>query len=282
MTAFSLLRPSSLDEASAALGNGARPLAGGTDLVPLVRDGLAATDTLVDVRRLVPRGIEGTRIGAGTTIAELEGSSEVPEALREACRLAASPQLRNMGTIGGNLRQATRCWYWRLGFPCYLHGGERCHAREGEHREHAIFGNERCASAHPSDPAAALVALGAQIETDRRRLAVVDLFRLPTDDDRDVVSLEPGELILGVEVPLPDASTYLKAMDRQRFSFPLVGVAAARVGGETRLTLSGVAPIPWLLASPEALDSATPLPGTAYKVEIARALVRRALAAITP
>ena len=280
MTAFSLLRPSSLEEASGALGNGSRPLAGGTDLVPLVRDGLAPADTLVDVRSVLPRGVDGSRIGAGTTIAELERSPDVPEALREACRLAASPQLRNMGTIGGNLRQATRCWYWRLAFPCYLHGGERCHARDGEHREHAIFGNERCASAHPSDPAAALIALGAEVETDRRRFPVLDLFRLPTQEDRDVVALEPGELILAVDVPPPETSTYLKAMDRQRFSFPLVGVAAARVGGEPRLALSGVAPIPWRLASAQDLDDATPLPGTAYKVEIARALVRRALAAV--
>lgn len=290
MTAFSLLRPSSLDEASRALANGARPLAGGTDLVPLVRDGLAPTATLVDVRALVPRGIEpsnslllgGVRVGAGMTLAELERSDAVPDALREAARLAASPQLRNMGTIGGNLRQATRCWYWRLAFPCYLHGGDRCHAREGEHREHAIFGNGRCASAHPSDPAAALLALGAEIETDRRSVRVADLFRLPTDDDRDVVGLEPGELILAVEVPPADASTYLKAMDRQRFSFPLVGVAAARTGAEVRLALSGVAPIPWPLAAPEDLDRASPLPGTAYKVEIARALVRRAVAAVAP
>ena len=288
MTAFSLLRPESLEEARAALGNGARPLAGGTDLVPLVRDGFAPTQTLVDVRRLVPRGIalstslvlEGVRIGAATTLAEVERSPDVPDALREACRLAASPQLRNMGTIGGNLRQATRCWYWRLGFPCYLHGGERCHAREGEHREHAIFGNERCASAHPSDPAAALLALGAVVETDRRSFPVAELFRLPAPGERDVVALEPGELILAVVVPPTEASTYLKAMDRQRFSFPLVGVAAARAGDEVRLALSGVAPIPWALASPDELDDATPLPGTAYKVAIARALVRRALEAV--
>ena len=290
MTAFSLLRPSSLEEASAALGNGARPLAGGTDLVPLVRDGLAPADALVDVRRLLPRGIEpgdesqpgGVRVGAGTPLAEIERSPDVPDALREACRLAASPQLRNMGTIGGNLRQATRCWYWRLAFPCYLHGGDRCHAREGEHREHAIVGNERCASAHPSDPAAALLALSAAVETNRRSFPVAELFRLPTDDDRDVVALEPGELILTVVVPPADASTYLKAMDRQRFSFPLVGVAAARAGDRVRLALSGVAPIPWALTSAEDLEDATPLPRTAYKVEIARALLGRALAAVAP
>jgi xanthine dehydrogenase YagS FAD-binding subunit len=274
VAAFALRRPSSLAEVAG------RPLAGGTDLVPLVRDGLVDSAELWDVRALLPRGVGGTRIGAGTTLAELERSPDVPEALREACRLAASPQLRNMGTIGGNLRQATRCWYWRLHYPCYLHGGDRCHAREGEHREHAFFATEPCASAHPSDPAAALLALGATIETDRRSLPVGELYRLPTNDDRDVVALEPGELILGVEVPRPDASTYLKAMDRQRFSFPLVGVAAARFGADVRLALAGAAPIPWPLASPEALDGATPLPGTAYKVEIARALVRRAVEAI--
>ncbi|HEV3407927.1 MAG TPA: FAD binding domain-containing protein [Gaiellaceae bacterium] len=260
--------------------DGALALAGGTDLVPLVRDGLVAADELVDVRTLVPRGIEDGRIGAGTTLAELERSDEIPAALREACRLAASPQLRNMGTIGGNLLQATRCWYWRLGFPCYLHGGERCHAREGEHREHAIFANEPCASAHPSDPAAALLALDAAVVTDRRRVPVAELFRLPTDDDRDVTALERGELILALEVPQVDASAYLKAMDRQAWSFALVGVAAARTGAEVRYALAGVAPIPWLLASPGDLDAATPLPGTAYKVEIARALVARAEAAV--
>jgi xanthine dehydrogenase YagS FAD-binding subunit len=277
---FSLVKPSSLAEASSALGNGSRPLAGGTDLVPLLRDGLVAADALVDVRTLLPRGVEGERIGAGTTLAELEGGEELPDALREACRLAASPQLRNMGTIAGNLLQATRCWYWRLDFPCYLHGGERCHARDGEHREHAVFGNELCASAHPSDPAAALLALGAKVETDRRTFALGDLYRLPTDEDRNLTTLADGELILHVEFDRPDASVYLKAMDRQRFAFPLVGVAAARYCAETRIALAGVAPIPWQIGGADDLDRATPLPGTAYKLQIARALLERALAAI--
>ena len=280
MSGFSLVRPASLAEAAGQLGNGARPLAGGTDLVPLLRDELVEAETLVDVRGVVPHGVAGSRIGAGTTLAELERSTAIPTALREACRLAASPQLRNMGTLGGNLRQATRCWYWRLGFPCYLHGGERCHAREGEHREHAIFGNERCASAHPSDPAAALLALGATVETDRRSFPIAELFRLPTDDERDVVALEPGELVLALDVPAPEASAYLKAMDRRRFAFPLVGVAAARFGEDACFALAGVAPIPWRLSTPAELDEATPLPGTAYKVEIARVLVARAGAAV--
>ncbi|HEY2938947.1 MAG TPA: FAD binding domain-containing protein [Gaiellaceae bacterium] len=275
-----LLRPDSLEAAGAALGNGSVALAGGTDLVPLLRDGIVAAETLVDVRAVVPRGVEGTRIGAGTTLAELEREADVPQVLREACAASASPQLRAMGTIGGNLLQATRCWYWRLKFPCFLHGGERCHAREGAHREHAIFGNERCASAHPSDPAAALLALGASVRTDRRELPVADLYRLPTEEDRGVTALEPGELILELDVPQPEASVYLKAMDRAKWSFALVGVAAARFGAETRLALAGVAPIPWALAGAEELERATPLPGTAYKVELARPLIRRAVAAV--
>ena len=114
-----LLQPSDVEELDGGLF-----IHGGTEVVPLLRDGILSADTLVDVREIVPSGIDGTRIGAGTTLAELEVDPQIPEALREACRLAASPQLRNMGSIGGNLLQATRCWYWRLKFPCRLHGGD--------------------------------------------------------------------------------------------------------------------------------------------------------------
>jgi xanthine dehydrogenase YagS FAD-binding subunit len=275
-----LLRPDSVEAAAAALGNGSLALAGGTELVPLLRDRIVEAETLVDVRGVIPKGVQGTTVGAGTTLAELEIDPEIPQALREACALAASPQLRSMGTIGGNLLQATRCWYWRLKYPCFLHGGTVCHARQGAHREHAIFGNERCASAHPSDPAAALLALGATLRTDRRELPVADLYRLPTEGDRNVTALEAGELILELDVPRPEASTYLKAMDRARYTFALVGVAAARFADATRLALAGVAPVPWLLASADDLDRATPLPGTAYKVDLARPLIRRALDAL--
>jgi xanthine dehydrogenase YagS FAD-binding subunit len=268
-----LRRPSSLTELDGGL-----PIAGGTEVVPLLRDGLVDAETLVDISALVGQGIDGSRIGAGTTLAALEADPQVPSALREACRLAASPQLRNMGTVGGNLLQATRCWYWRLNYPCRLHGGDRCHARDGEHREHAIFANDFCASAHPSDVAAALVALGATVRTTRRELPVRELYRLPDDPDRRTTTLEPGELILELDVPRPDASTYLKAMDRKRWAFPLVGAAAVRCGSETTVALAGVAPIPWLLDG--SLDDATPLPGTAYKVQVAKALVERARAAV--
>jgi len=158
-----------------------------------------------------------------------------------------------------------------------LHVGDRCHARDGEHREHAIFGNDFCASAHPSDVAAALLALGARLHTTHRELPLGELYRLPDEADRSTTTLEPGELILEVELPPVEASVYLKAMDRKRWSFPQVGVAAARSGSGTRVALAGVAPIPWLI-SPEDVDSATPLPRTAWKVDVTRALVRRALA----
>jgi xanthine dehydrogenase YagS FAD-binding subunit len=274
-----LLRPSSLAELAELDGaSNSLLLAGGTEVVPLLRDGILQAERLVDVRDVVPRGVRDGLVGAGTTLAELEVDPRIPDALREACRLAASPQLRNMGSIGGNLLQSTRCWYWRLKYPCRLHGGDRCHAREGEHREHAIFANDFCASAHPSDPAAALLALGARVHTTRRELDLADLYQLPGRDHRDIVTLGPGELILQLEVPPVEASVYLKAMDRQRWAFPQVGVAAARAGGETRIALAGVAPVPWLLDGESALDEATPLPRTRWKVDVARALVRRAVA----
>ncbi len=269
-----LLRPSRLEDLPA--GNSLL-LAGGTEVVPLLRDGILETETLVDIRGVVPRGVKGARIGAGTTLAELEVEPSIPDALREACRLAASPQLRNVSSVGGNLLQSTRCWYWRLKYPCHLHGGDRCHAREGEHREHAIFANDYCASAHPSDVAAALLALDARLHTTRRVLPIADLYRLPDERDRNVTTLEPGEVILELELPEVEASVYLKSMDRQRWAFPQVGVAAARVAGQVRFGLAGVAPTPWLLTGPDALDAATPLPRTAWKVDVARALVRRAL-----
>jgi xanthine dehydrogenase YagS FAD-binding subunit len=275
-----LLRPDSVEAATAALGNGAVPLAGGTEVVPLLRERIVEADTLVQISHLVPKGVREGWIGGGTTLGELEVDPQIPPALQQACSLAASPQLRAMGTIAGNLLQATRCWYWRLHFPCRLHGGDRCFAREGIHREHAIFANDFCASAHPSDPAAALLALAATVVTDRRRIPLAELYRLPTDDDRSTTTLARDELILELEYEPPLASTYLKEMDRQRYAFAIVGVAAARYETETRLAVAGVAPIPWKLESAAELERATPLPGTAYKVEIAKTLVRRALEAV--
>jgi xanthine dehydrogenase YagS FAD-binding subunit len=271
-----LLRPDSLEAATGALGNGSVALAGGTEVVPLMREGIVEPVRLVQIGHLVPKGIRDGWIGGGTTLGELEADPLIPAVLREACSLAASPQLRAMGTIAGNLLQATRCWYWRLRFPCRLHGGDRCFAREGLHSEHAILANEFCASAHPSDPAAALLALSTTVVTDRRSLALAELYRVPTRDDRRTTTLDPDEVILELEYETPTASTYLKAMDRRRYAFAIVGVAAARFETGTRLALAGVAPIPWLLADESELEQSTPLAGNVYKVELARTLLRRA------
>jgi xanthine dehydrogenase YagS FAD-binding subunit len=276
-----LLRPDSVEAAASALGDGSVALAGGTELVPLLREGLVEAHTLVHVDGVVPKGIRRGWIGGGTTLGELETDEKIPLVLREASSLAASPQLRAMGTVAGNLLQATRCWYWRLKFPCRLHGGTRCFAREGLHSEHAIFANDFCASAHPSDVAAALLALRSRVRTDRRELPLAELYRVPTEDDRSTTTLGDGELILELEYEEPLASTYLKAMDRRRYAFAIVGVAAARFESETKLVLAGVAPVPWALRSDGELQLATPLPGNAYKLDIAKTLVRRALETVT-
>jgi xanthine dehydrogenase YagS FAD-binding subunit len=272
-----LLRPDSVEAATSALGDGSLALAGGTELVPLLRDGIVEARTLVHVDRVVPKGVRENWIGAGTTLGELEADPQIPAVLREACSLAASPQLRAMGTVAGNLLQATRCWYWRLKFPCRLHGGSRCFAREGLHGEHAIFANDFCASAHPSDIAAALLALGAMLRTDRRELPLAELYRLPTADEVSTTTLDVDELMLELEYEQPIASTYLKAMDRRRYAFAIVGVAAARYESGTKLVLAGVAPVPWTLDGERELQLATPLPGNTYKLDIAKTLVRRAL-----
>ena len=126
--------------------------------------------------------------------------------------------------------------------------------------------------------AAALLALGATLHTNRRELPVADLYRIPTEDDRRMTTLEPGELLLSVELPDAERSVYLKAMERKRWAFPLVGVAAVRTGAATRVALAGVAPMPWLLEG--SVEDATPLPRNAYKVDVAKALVERALHAL--
>jgi xanthine dehydrogenase YagS FAD-binding subunit len=275
-----LLRPDSVEAAAAALDDNSVALAGGTEVVPLLRDGILQAQTLVQLDGIIPSGVREGWIGAGTKLAALEADMQVPTVLREAASLAASPQLRSMGTVAGNLLQSTRCWYWRLKYTCRLHGGSRCFAREGLHDEHAIFANDFCASAHPSDLAAALLSLRAVVRTNKRELPLAELYRLPTEDDRSTTTLGDGELILELEHEQPHASTYLKAMDRRRYAFALVGVAAARYESETRLALAGVAPVPWALESEQELQLAKPLPGNAYKLDLAKTLVRRALETI--
>ena len=247
--------------------------------MPLLRDGIVAAETLVDVRDAVPRGISGRTIGAGTTLAELEASTRTSR--RRCARPAGSRRRRSSGTWA---RSAATCCRRRAAGTGGSSSPAGCTAAtaathsEGQHREHAIFGNDFCASAHPSDPAAALLAIGARSAPTGASSTLAELYRLPTEDDRSTTTLAPDELILELELPEVEASAYLKAMDRQRWAFALVGVAAARVGGETRIALAGAAPIPWLLSAPDELERATPLEGTAFKVEIARTLVARATA----
>ena len=312
--------PASLHEALALLGPAARPLAGGTDLVTLMKPRLAEPEHLIAVRRLLPRGIrqkaDGVTLGAATTLREIERDPLLNRrytALSQSAAVAATVQLRNVATIGGNLLQRPRCWYFRSPHVrCWLKGGERCPAREGENRQHALFGESPCVAVHPSDPAAALLAFDAYVRIagphGERAMALEEFFAVPEDGRRTETRLAQNELVLGIEMPShPDEtrSTYLKAMDRAAFSFALVGVAAVlRVssGGKiahARIVLSGVAPIPWRAQAAEAvllssrLDQnlineaaeaavvgAAPLRLNGFKVPLARTLVRRALGAL--
>lgn len=323
MKPFALARPSDLDEALALVADDATPLAGGTDLLGLMKAGVAAPQRIVDLTLVDglrgwsrTRG-SGLRLGALTPLAELEASAElrrivpiVPAALADA----ATPQLRAMGTVGGNLLQRTRCWYYRDdAFPCWLKGGTRCFAREGEQRIHAVVGAAECISASPGDLAPALVACDASVELrsarGRREIPLADLYVVPGGDHRREHALEPGELIIAVTIPtaaLARRGAFIKQMDRKAWSFALVSVAAtARLVGakarDVRIVLGGVAPVPWRAtaaeqaleglaltdescaqAADQALAGAEPLPGNAYKLPLAREMVRRTLLGLVP
>jgi xanthine dehydrogenase YagS FAD-binding subunit len=313
--------PATLQEAMALLSPSARPLAGGTDLVTLMKPRLAEPAHLVAVRRLLPKGIveesEGLTLGAATTLSEIENHLLLQErytALAQSARLAATPQLRNVATIGGNLLQRPRCWYFRSPHVrCWLKGGDDCQARDGENRQHALFGAGTCVAVHPSDLASALLAFDAQVRIGgaqgERVVPLAELFALPEEGRRNETRLGQSELILGIHMPSHPEETrsaYLKAMDRQAFSFALVGVAAVlRLSsrskiGHARVVLSGVAPIPWRAHAAErvllgaesspavlekaadaALEGAAPLRHNAWKIPLARALVKRALQQLT-
>ena len=327
MRPFEYASAQTVDDAIALLGaDGAdglvRPLAGGTDLLPLIKADITTPARLIDVKRVpeltdqIVEGGDGLTLGALATLAQLETHAAVRDryaVLAEAAGLAATPQLRNMATVGGNLLQRPRCWYYRNSlFTCWLKGGEECQAREGENQQHAIFDLSPCVAVHPSDLPTALLVLDAEVRVKgaggERAVALADFFAPPTEERRTETLLGEDELILSVRVPSPPPgtrSTYLKAMDRKVWAFALVGVAAiARVDDgtirEARLGLSGVANVPWrareaetLLVgaqpSPElfarvadaALADAKPLEHNRYKLPLARGLIARALAAVT-
>lgn len=287
-------RPASLDEALALLARpGAAALAGGTDLAGQVDRGIRVPELLVDLRRLALDAITvtpdgGLEIGATVTLATLAGTEalEPYAAVREAASQAASPLLRAVGTVGGNLLQHTRCWYYRSPeVTCWLGGGTTCYAQLGDHRKHGLAAGD-CISAHPSDLAPALAACGAQAvvratEGRERVVPLLDLYRLPSEENRSLHALEPGELVTAVRLPdPPEASAYRRAGERAAFSFPLVAVAAARSGSGTSVVAGGVANVPIVLDPADALAGLPGTDQTGWKRDLLTALVERTLAAL--
>jgi xanthine dehydrogenase YagS FAD-binding subunit len=326
MNKFEYRRANTPEEAARQLAGepGALLLAGGTDLLPLMKEEIVSPLALVDLSgwregNRIEETSEGLRIGALAPLASLAAHEAVNlryRALADACRLSASPQLRNMGTLGGNLMQQTRCWYFRGPFDCWLKGGGTCFAREGENEQHAIFctdpGESECVSAHPSDPAAALIALDAEVEYIRAdgggRIPLSGLYALPTEGRRSLTTLPPGAVITSVVVPRLEAGTrsvYRKAMARATWAFALTGIAVVarierKVISECRIALSGVAPIPLRMESAEQIvngqrweeldlraiggaltASARPLGMNGYKVELLAGLCAEAFRELT-
>jgi xanthine dehydrogenase YagS FAD-binding subunit len=302
---------------SATAGGQSSLIAGGTDLLPLLKDGLVAPTRLIDIKparalRHVTFESDGSlRIGALTTLAEIERSDEIAAQLpilRQAVADAATPQLRAVATMGGNLLQHSRCWYYRGPFDCWLKGGETCFMRDGENKYAAIFESSPCRSAHPSDLAPALVALDATVVVEgpggSRTLLVAELLAPPTADERVEYRLARDEVITEIRVLAQSEGArgvYLKAMDRRAWAFALVSAAAQVTiadGAVTqaRLVLGGVANVPWRVSEAEtllagqpltaelaaqaadlAVANAAPLAHNRYKVSLARELARRAL-----
>ena len=285
-------RPGSLDEALGLLADrGAAPMGGGTDLAGQVDRGIRTPTLLVDLRESglaeIAEEDGGLRIGASVTLAGLaaEARLEPYEAVRAASSLAASPLLRNVGTVGGNLAQHTRCWYYRgEEWHCWLGGGDTCYAQIGDHRKHNLEPGD-CISAHPSDLAPALAACGATVELRSRgggrEVPLLELYRHPTEDDRSLLSLAAGELVTAVRLPgPPDASAYERVGERAAFSFPLVSVAAARRGDELRVVASGIANVPRELDPQDPLAGLPGNPQTGWKRTLLATLVERAVARV--
>jgi len=320
MTPFAYSKPAAIDEAVRLAGPDSLFIAGGTNLVDLMKENLVRPKRLIDINALPLRDVTATadgglRIGALVGNAELAWHPEIERRyplLAQALLSGASPQVRNMASAGGNLLQRTRCHYfYDAQVPCNKREpGSGCPAREGLNRNHALFGaSEHCVAVHPSDFCVALAALDAQVlitgPQGERRVPMSDFHRLPGDTPQRDTVLEPGELILAIELPAAGFAghhAYLKLRDRASFAFALVSVAAALEldeGGQirqARIALGGVAHKPWRRADVEAslvgqpatpehfaaaaellLKDAQPLAHNAFKVELARRAVVRAL-----
>jgi xanthine dehydrogenase YagS FAD-binding subunit len=294
-------------------------IAGGTELLNWMKDGIAAPRRLLDINDLplaqIEAGPGGLRLGALARMSDVAAHTAVRQtypAIAEALELSASPQLRNMASMGGNLLQRTRCPYFRAetALPCNKRRpGTGCAAREGENRGHAILGwSDACVATHPSDVAVALAALDATVQLrsprGERTMALVDFYRLPGDTPEHDTVLAHDELITAIDVPaspLTSQSHYLKVRERSSYEFALVSAAVAltldagRIQ-QARIALGGVAPKPWRLTAAEsafrglpleraalrraidgAFGEARPLVHNAFKVEIAKRTVVRAL-----
>jgi xanthine dehydrogenase YagS FAD-binding subunit len=275
MHSFSLVNPVSLDAAaSAARARDAMVIAGGTDVMQLLKNHVIRPSTLVDLGRMKLDAIavtpDGLRLGALATMAAVAAHPEVQRGwamISEALLLSASPQVRNMGTVGGNLLQRTRCGYFRdTGFACNKRDpGSGCPAIHGDNRNLAVLGSsEQCIATHPSDLPVALMALDATVELHMpgggaRTIRLADLYRLPGDQPQIETSLQPGEIITAVLVPASEAarrSTYLKVRDRESFAFALVSAAVGLAIEDNRITdarvaMGGVGSVPWRMPQVE-------------------------------
>jgi xanthine dehydrogenase YagS FAD-binding subunit len=321
MPVFELYQPASVDDAIALLdkhGADAMVLAGGLDNMDWLKDRLRKPKVVVDLTNIAAlRGVKeangGLEIGAMTTLTEVVKHPAVREKfsiLMEAAEHVASPQIRNQGTIGGNVSQDTRCWYYRGGWTCYRAGGNICYADTptAVNREHAIFDADRCVAVNPSDTAPALVALDAQMVVrgpkGERVVSAEDYFVGPGVDITRMNVLAPNELLVAIRIPATMAGAqfyFEKVRDRQVWDFPLVNVAAAIKAnggniGEVRLVVNAVAATPKRLKDVEAFVAGKPrneatakaagelavqgavtLRHNGYKVPLMRNLVARAI-----
>ncbi|MBZ5577216.1 MAG: FAD binding domain-containing protein [Acidobacteriia bacterium] len=320
MKSFTNANPRNLPQAvktaqqARAAGRTAAIAGGGSDLLGMIKDHLVAPDILVHLRAV--KGLDqvaaesgGARIGGLITLDALAGHSLVRgryAALAEAAESVATPQIRNVGTLAGNVCQRPWCWYFRNGFPCYKAGGNQCFSVTGENQFHAIFGGGPSFIVHPSDTAPALVALDAQFRivgpAGERTIAAADFFVLPKQNAARENALADDEVLASIHLPAAATgmrSTYHKILDREAWTHAVVSAAIVLdmdqgVCRSARIVLGGVAPIPWrvpaaerLLAgqrvTPElaaqvgeaALAAATPLAKNAYKVPLTKAVVRR-------
>jgi xanthine dehydrogenase YagS FAD-binding subunit len=277
MKQFQYIRPSTQQSVIDAISKpGTKIIAGGSNLVDLMKHGVMSPDKLVDINKLPLREISTQknhiRIGAlalNSTVAEHKAVNEHYPLLAQALKAGASAQLRNMATVGGNMMQRTRCTYfYDVTMPCNKREpGTGCGAREGFNRMHAIFGfSDKCIAVHPSDMCVALVALDATVviagRKGERRLPYIDFHRLPGNTPQLDNNLGKNELIVAVEIPennFDKNSYYLKVRDRASYAFALISVAAAlQLSGDViidaRLAMGGVAHKPWrLLAAEKAL-----------------------------